>query len=123
MITQGILIGVVILLVVYDAIVGKIHQPSESTLIRQYGWQYNTIPFILGYCIGHWFFPRQHQLVPLAWGNGLPIILLLVIFDWYWNKYQHGTQTWFRYPGWYILLGIPAGSLLWGAINSNSPIW
>lgn len=119
--TQWFVIGIVVLLLVYDGIVGWIGQPSESTMIRDWAWQFNTVPFVMGIVSAHWFFPRQSWNNPVV-GKTLPFIAILALYDFLWWKYGASEPRWFRYPGMYFLLGMPVGVWLWAAQHSASPI-
>lgn len=120
MITKWVLWIVALVLLAYDGIVGKISQPSESTVMREWGWKYNYFPFLMGVLIAHWFFPRQTWINPIV-GKTIPFILLVMAWDLYWNKF-HGSHEWFRYPGLWVILGFPIGFLFWAAQDNNSPL-
>ena len=118
--TQWIVIAVIVGLLAYDVIVGKIHQPTESTVIRDWGWKFNTFAFTAGFLIGHWFLPRK-VVSFTAWGYALPILGGLMAFDIFWMIKYKSERRWFRWPGWWALIGIPCGMFLWGQRSGQSP--
>lgn len=120
-ITEAVVIAVIVILLAYDVVALKIGQPTESMVLRDWGWEFSALPFTAGFLTGHWFFPRQTFFVS-GWMYALPILVALIIFDLVWKYKAQSRKSWFRYPGMYFLLGIPAGMYLWGQITLESPI-
>lgn len=118
-ITELVIIATFVLLIAYDVIAGKINQPTESMVLREWGWRWNTVPFLAGFLIGHWFFPRREVDVS-GWMWVLPILGGLIVFDILWGRFGRNSRPWFRFPGWYVLLGIPVGMFLWGQASVES---
>ena len=118
--THLVLILNSVFLLVYDYFGPKFGNPSESTVIRDLASKWTILPFIAGLLIGHWFGPRQ-QVTYSAWGNSVPFLILLLVFDIYWNI-NYTDYVWYRYPLFYVLMGIPVGMYLWGKAVSWSPI-
>lgn len=112
--TQWFVVFVTAALLIFDGVNSLFGLPSESTVIRQWAWSLTLIPFSVGCIIGHWFFPG-HGITNSAWGNCLPFMVLLLGFDLLWMKFGGGVHPWYRYPGWYFVLGVPVGMLVWGA--------
>lgn len=121
MLTKTILIITFIFLIVYDAIVDILKQPTESQVLLAWGWQFNALPLTAGILIGHWFFPHKSSTLGSIVGLVLPFIAAALIWDLIWNL-KFGGEAWFRYPGFYALLGIPIGSYLWSQFSSGSPL-
>jgi hypothetical protein len=119
-ITGWVIIATIVLLLVYDGIVGLLKQPTESQVLREWGWKFNTLPFCAGFLLGHWFFPRV-SVSFTAWGYAIPLLVGLLAWDIAWGHYASNRRAWFRWPGWYALLGIPAGVFLWGQVSGEAP--
>lgn len=119
-VTGWVIVGTIVLLLGYDAIVGLIKQPTESQVLRDWGWRWNTLPFCAGFLLGHWFFPRV-AVSFTAWGYAIPILLILLVWDIAWWQIKGDERAWYRWPGWYALLGIPAGVFLWGQASPGAP--
>lgn len=118
--THYLLLAIAIVMIVYDPIAAKCDLPTESRVIMDWGWRFNAVPFLLGVLMGHWFFPRQN-------GSGFGWMIALPFWSalWGWDiAYGHfwGSRRWFRYPGIFVLLGMPVGMYLWGQVSPGSPI-
>ena len=118
--TEYIVIATIVILLTYDVIAVKIGEPTESMVLRDWAMDFTALPFTAGFLVGHWFFPRQTFFVS-GWMYALPILISLLIFDIVW-KAKKLPRHWSRYPGWYFILGVPAGMYLWGQIAQGSPI-
>lgn len=125
--TQGIIIGVIVALIVYDVFAGRLGQPTESQVLRDWSRNWTIMPFMAGLLMTHWFAPRAHPDIS-GWGWCLPMMALLIGVDIGWNvwggtkefivngvKLASVTQTtpWWRYPYVYAVLGMPFGFFLW----------
>lgn len=119
--SQWFVIAVFVAVIFYTAVAQKMGQPTVSMTLRDGGWRINTIPFIFGLLVGHWFFPRQSTWVS-GWGYAIPALLALVIYDVLWNWKKGAERRWFRFPGWWFLLGLPVGIWLWAQRSGDSPI-
>lgn len=120
MITKLVVALTTVLLLAYDVIAGKIGQPTESMVLRDWGRDWTILPFIAGFLLGHWFGPRQNVSFS-AWGFALPILAVLLVTDIVWNLKGLPPTAW-RYSLWYALAGIPAGMYLWGQPGGWSPL-
>lgn len=121
--TQGAVIGVIVALIVYDVFAGKIGQPTESQVLRDWAKNWTIMPFMAGLLLTHWFAPRAHPDIS-GWGWCLPMMALLIGVDigWnYWGRALLNDRTynpawvlpWWRYPYAYAVLGMPFGYFLW----------
>lgn len=128
MITQLILVGVIVALIVYDVYAGSLGQPTESAVLRDWARDWTLLAFVAGFLLGHWFGPRVHADVS-GWMWALPIFFVLFVLDlgWVtWAKARWAAQglkdPWWRWSLWYALLGIPAGIWLWPQPGWWSPL-
>lgn len=126
-ITGYILIVSFLALLVLDAFLPKNGQPTESQLLKDWGWRWNTIPWIAGFLVGHWFGSR-YTVSYSAWGYGLGVLMAelavdVVIRVWVgpYDLRDHPTWRWFRYPLFHSLYAIPIGMFLWGQSYEWSP--
>lgn len=120
MITKLLLVAVIVGLIVYDAFAGSLGQPTESSVLRDWARDWTILPFIAGFLLTHWFAPRPHADVS-GWMWALPIMVVLLGIDVYWNIWGTGIPAW-RYSLWYALLGMPVAILLWPQPGSWSPL-
>lgn len=111
-ITQALILMVTAFLLIYDAGSMGWGEPTESMVLRDWAWKANTLPFVWGLLCGHWFAPRQH-IAHSGWMYSLPIILAMIIYDVFYNKFD-GSKRWFRWGIIWVIIGIPIGSWLWG---------
>ena len=119
--TQIFILIIFALVLIYTSIAQKtLHQHTVSKTLRDWAWKYNTIGWVAGFLIGHWFFPRQ-TVVATAWGFGIPLLVALVGWDVYWNL-KVKVRKWYRLPGIYVVLGIVTGIILWSQGSKDSPI-
>lgn len=124
--TELILIVTTALLLIYDGLVGVFGQPTESRVLLSTAFNWVTVPMAFGILLGHWFWPHKQppqlfsSLLSLNLGP-LPFLLISLIFDLVYNHYNvGGSHPWWRFPGFYTLIGIPIGSIFWYQINSLS---
>lgn len=110
--THWVLIATIVALIAYDAIVATIGQPTESQILRDWGQKRVALPFTAGFLAAHWFMNRNSQW-PSGWMLALPIILALVGWDVWWN-HKDRPRVWYRWPGLWLLAGLPVGCFLWG---------
>ena len=120
MITKLVIALTIICWIIYDVIAGPSGQPTESQQIREWGWQWTVFSFTIGFIVGHWLFPRREVDVS-GWMWIIPIWVCLLTFDIVWLKLGL-PRIWFRYPGLYVLAGIPAGMYIWGQASIESII-
>lgn len=111
-ITELLIGAVFLILLVWTAVASRFKQKTVSMAMRDIAWGWSTWAFVFGVLVGHWFLPilnpRHHAV-----GNVLPLILAVMLFDLYWRHKQGVRRVWFRYPGIWFALGVPAGALLW----------
>lgn len=106
-----IIIGTIVGWIAWDAYVGATGATTESQTLRDWGQKFVSLPFSLGFLIGHWFWNRTTTFS--AWVYAFPILAALLAWDITWNLMGKGGE-WYRYPGAWALIGIPVGTLLWG---------
>lgn len=107
--TALVIVIPIVLWFVYTAIAKPVFgQKTISQAMRDASWKFNSAPFSVGVMAGHWFFPIRNP-AHHAVGDVLPVILLVLVWDIAWA----GQRGWFRYPGIWFALGVPAGALLW----------
>lgn len=113
--TQIFIIVIILAVLVYDGLVSSLNQPTESTVMRAWAWKFNTFPFAAGLVLGHWFFNIPHPNYS-AWGYAIPILGALGVWDltWHFISKDKPEHPWYRWPGFYALIGIVAGMFLWG---------
>lgn len=107
-ITAWVIIVLSVIGLSYTLISQRNGQPTISMVMRDTAWDFSLLPFAWGYLIGHWFFPRQN-LIEFGWAWSLPFLVALLAFDIIW-KLRIDKRTWYRYPGFYFLLGLPTES-------------
>lgn len=80
----------------------------SQTLLR-WSRMHSWFAYLMGALMGHWFFPGAPGiavwpwlLVPMAVFGALDVVNAFYPFP-----------GWLRYPGIYVLVGIPAGAFLW----------
>lgn len=114
MITKIVVWAVTAVLLGYDVLAGKLGQPTESMVLRDWTRDWTVLPFIAGFLAGHWFGPRQSVDVS-GWMWSLPALAILLASDLVWNlKFAQSTPPWWRYSLLYVLAGIPVGMYVWG---------
>ena len=99
--------------IVYDLYCGRLSQPTLSMVLRDWGAKWNFFAALIGFLVGHWFFPREHVDIS-GWGWTLPVMASIFIFDLLWHRFGKLHRPWFRYSGLWFLIGIPVGTFLWG---------
>jgi hypothetical protein len=112
-ITHWLLIGIIIGLLIYDALVNKFGVPTESQVLRDWGQKFTALPFTAGFLLGHWFF-NHVNLWTTGWMYALPLFIGLGAWDGWWWANNKALGVWYRYPGLWASLGILAGHFLWG---------
>ena len=116
MITKALIISVIIILIAWDIFAYSLGNSTESTVLRDWSWDWTLLPFVAGFLLTHWFFPRS-KTSKTGWMYAIPIFIVLLSFDLIWHKYGIDPRPWFRYPGVYAFLGLPAGYFLWPQAN------
>lgn len=106
-------------LIAYDVLAGPNGQPTISMALRDWAWHWTYLPFTFGFLITHWFFPRRNADVS-GWMWALPFFIGLIAFDLLWHQYGVVERPWFRYPGFYVLIGGPVGFFLWPQPSAES---
>jgi hypothetical protein len=119
-VTKLVLLGTIFGLLGYDAFVAVLHEPTESQVLRDWGHVSTCLPFVAGFLLGHWFLPRQNPSGS-AWGNAAILILALGAWDLWWFFTGRTDCPFYRYPGFYAILGVPLGSFLWGQGDGSAP--
>jgi hypothetical protein len=94
--------------------------PTESMIMRDWGKVSTFWPHLWGFLIGHWFFPRQSQWKS-GWMWGLAFWGVLLAWDILWAQFV-GTRPWYRYEGFWVLVGILSGMYFWGQVDPWSVI-
>lgn len=110
--TEAIILACFLVLLVWTGIAFKFKQKTVSQTMRDLAWKYNVTSFTFGILIGHWYFPVLHP-THHAVGNVLPFMATVFAGDLLWMKFQASRRAWWRYPGIWFVLGVPAGFLLW----------
>ena len=100
--------GTFIVWIGFDVYLTQNGGPTESQVLREIGMRYTFFPFLIGFLSGHWFVTVKKPWAS-GWMYALPIILGLIAWDVF-----APSDTWLRYPGIWLCLGIPSGALLWG---------
>lgn len=119
--TQWIVVSTLAAWLIYTANAQKIRQRTISATIRDMAWSYNFFPFCWGMLMTHWFAPKQQLIEGLwGWGIALPMILILLGVDVYWNVSKR-ERHWIRWPFWYFLLGLPFGYFFWPQASLHAP--
>jgi len=83
--------------------------PTESQVLRDLSYQFNILPFVVGFLLSHWFMPKRN-IWKSGWMMAVPIMVLIGVLDFI---YGSRSDLWFRYPGIWACLGVPAGYFLW----------
>lgn len=103
------------LVATYVAAINK--QETVSNTLKRWGTQANSFAFFFGVLLGHWFFPLKQFGIPTftIWPLVLIPIALIAGLDVF-NAYNKNVlPTWLRYPGLWVLLGIPTGAFFWAS--------
>jgi hypothetical protein len=95
--------------------------PTESQVLRDWGMAMTFFPHLVGFLMGHWFFPRRTTL-SFGWMIAIPIWAVLISWDIWWDIHHPGVTPWYRFPGIWAMIGAVCGSILWGQPNSQSPL-
>ncbi len=111
-ITIGLLIGTAITWIGWDVILGATHSPTESMWIAGWVRQANSLALFLGALVGHWALqnPRPHYR---WWPIALGLLFLVVAWDVLCGTGVFSPPGWTRYPGWWLLAGLPVGHWFW----------
>lgn len=96
--------------------------PTVSTVGKTWGRTVNTIPFLGGCLIGHYWAPLTNPITN-AFGYALPFLAAYVIYDLVWNLSGQIVDTpWeraVRYPLFPVVIGTVVGALFWAQHASD----
>lgn len=118
--TDSLIVATFTVWIWWDVYLAKNGGPTESMIVRDWGKVSTFFPHLMGFLIGHWFFPRQSQWQS-GWMWGLCFWGVLIAWDVAWNLWV-GTYPWYRYEGFWVLVGIVSGTLFWCQTDGRSPI-
>lgn len=79
-VTQIFLTIVLIALIAYNLITVRIGQRTISATIRDLAWDWNVLPFCLGFVLSHWLFTVKYVIAG-AWGYSIPVMVVITIWD------------------------------------------
>src|SRR4051812_45715997 len=100
--TKIVLLVAIIGLLLYDAFVGMLGQPTESQQLRDWAHVSVCLPFVAGFLLAHWFLPRR-KVNGSVWTNAAVIIVLLAIWDIAWLISGRHDMPVYRYAGFWAL--------------------
>lgn len=121
--STAIMAGAAALLVGWDVYLATQHAHTESSMLKEAGWNANVLPYSLGMLLGHWFLNRQPDAPRDArsqWTLVLGSVAAVAAWDVAWHL-SHGSD-WrgppggapiVRHPGIWAGLGFAAGGLVW----------
>lgn len=119
-ITKWVLWGTAIVWIIWDVVIsGKGH--TESQMIAEFARKFVTAPFVFGILMGHWFFNRKTARYEL-WPVFVGLIVLVGLFDGVWHWTMHESRAWYRWPGIWLVLGIPVGSFFFPQRDPEAPL-
>lgn len=115
-VTLSLIAGTAVVWIIWDIVLGAKRQKTESQWLAELSRTWNSIPFFVGILGGHWFVqnPNPHyEFWPVALGF-LVCAFLLDLFCFPWDVKGANVRLitlpkWTRYPGLWLLLGIPVG--------------
>jgi len=110
---RAFIVGTFVTWIGFDVWLSQNSGPTESMVLAEWGRVSMFFPFLIGFLCGHWFAPLKKPW-PSGWMLGIPIFLALIVWDVITYNTVGVTDVWYRYPGLWCAIGIPAGSLLWG---------
>lgn len=98
----------------WDVYLGIAHADTESMILASTGRRFMALPLFAGSLVGHWFLNRRSVNYKL-WPVALSILLATLAWDIVNVYFPAGTwvQEWIRYPGFWLLAGLPVGSFFW----------
>ncbi len=114
-ITVGLLVGTAIVWIGWDVFVGQTGAQTESQIIAQWVRSANSLALFLGALVAHWavqwFFksPPHYAWWPIVLG----ILGLVVVWDVLCGTGVLHPPGWTRYPGLWLVLGLPVGYFFW----------
>lgn len=113
MLTKILLLTIAAVLLIYDYYAIPMGQPTESAVLRDWLIEFKFFAVTLGILVGHWGFPTRERK---PWMRGdllVPGIVILAFLGLDLLKVWAYLPVWVSYPGIWIALGIPVGSLWW----------
>lgn len=119
--TTMLIVVVFVIVLFWTGIAQKYGDPTVSMEMRDnFGWLFNTAPFIGGMLIGHWWVSLKSP-IKRAFGWTLPFLGAYVAYDavWYFAELDPG---WYRWPILACVVGIVVGSLFWGQSHGRAPL-
>lgn len=110
---QWVIIAAFVLFLGLTVVAANRKETTLSNTLQDWGTKYNWFAYLWGVLIGHWFFPNApHHIAVWPW---LLIPMGLLAVGDVINLKVYPFPLWTRYPGAYVLLGIPSGMWLWGS--------
>ena len=110
--TAIVILGTLAAWILYDLLAISKGWITESSWLRDAAYKATIVPFFCGFILGHWFF-NYEGASQSGWVFALPILIAVTLIDIICVLQKVGS-VWWRWPGFYVLLGIPVGSFLWG---------
>ncbi|HMX99889.1 MAG TPA: hypothetical protein PK473_03195 [Nitrosomonas sp.] len=115
-----IIILTFIILIALDIYLVVIDQPTLSMELKWFAKKNTWFAYLMGFLAGHWFFSTK-SVLRLGWIVALSFMALLGVWDLI--HYLKGWEfQWYRWAGIWFLVGIGAGTFLWGQRDGDSPI-
>lgn len=118
--TKILIGGTFVVWIAWDVYVALNGAATESMILRDGAKRWNILPFIVGFLGAHWFLPKKKPSIS-GWMWALPIMTGLFVTDFIFFFGGYGNP-WWRYPGLWFALGIPAGFYLWPQGDGDSPL-
>lgn len=108
--TKGLIVGTAAVWLVWDLLAN----PTESSILRDWGRRSVALPWTVGMLAGHWFWPADTlpapQSVRWRWTMNFTVLAVLVA----WDVLAPGLLPGLRHPGLWVPLGYLCGHFLWG---------
>lgn len=123
-ITTGIIIGVTVLLIVWDVVLTQWKDArTESRLLANWSRDWTIIPYAWGVLGGHWFWfwgaPVPDENIRVAFYIAISILILIsdAILYYVRQEFLYLPPRWVQYmrhPLCMVIVGILVGHFLWG---------
>jgi hypothetical protein len=111
-VTIGLLVGTAVAWILWDIVLGAGGDKTESMWIAEWVRAANSLAFFLGALVAHWTLQtlRPHYA---WWPVAVGILLAVVGWDIACASGAISPPEWSRYPGLWLLLGLPVGHWAW----------
>lgn len=118
--TTMLIVVVFVIVLFWTGIAQKYGDPTVSMEMRDnFGWTWNTAPFIAGVLASHWWVSLKNPL-KRAFVWTLPFLGAYLAYDLVWF-FADLPDGWYRWPAIPPVVGYVVGALFWGQSKGSAP--